>query len=100
VMTSRTREFGVRVALGAGPRSLARLVLGYGMRLTVIGGTAGMILGFAALRLISAMLFGSWSVGPIAAVAGMVVGAVMLVACAIPAAKAAGIAPARVLRSD
>jgi predicted permease len=100
VMTSRTREFGVRVALGASPRSLARLVLGYGMRLTVIGGAAGMILGFAALRLISAMLFGSWSVGPIAAVAGMVVGAVMLVACAIPAAKAAGIAPARVLRSD
>jgi predicted permease len=100
VMGGRTREFGVRLALGASPSSLARLVLGDGMRLALIGGAAGMVMGWGALRLISGMLIGAWNSGPAAVVAGVVLSVVALIACAIPAVRATVTAPADTLRSD
>ena len=100
VMAGRTREFGIRRALGASTSSITRLVLGYGMRLTVIGATLGVLLGLGALRLISGMLFGSWSFLPIAAVAGAVLAVVTLVACAIPALRATAASPASALRAE
>ena len=60
VMAGRTREFGIRLALGANPSSITRLVLGYGMRLAVIGGAAGIILGLVALRLIGGPTTPRW----------------------------------------
>ena len=100
VMVGRTREFGIRIALGASPSSITRLVLGYGMRLTLIGGVVGMILGLGALRLIGSMLFGSWSAVPIAAVVGLVLCTVTLVACMIPAVRATATSPATALRTE
>jgi ABC-type antimicrobial peptide transport system permease subunit len=99
-MVGRTREFGVRLALGARPSSITRLVLGYGMRLTVIGGAVGMILGLGALRLIGGMLFGPWNSVPVVAVVGLVLSLVTLVACAIPAVRATATSPASALRSE
>lgn len=100
VMGSRVREFGVRLALAATPSSIARLVLGYGMGLVVIGGAAGVVLGFAALRLISGVLFGSWNSGLAATIAGLLLSAVTLAACAIPAVRATAIAPVDALRAE
>jgi predicted permease len=99
VMVGRTREFGIRLALGASPSSITRLVLGYGLRLTVIGGVAGMILGLAALRLIGGMLFGTWSSLSVAGLVLLVLGAVTLMACAVPALRANATSPASALRA-
>lgn len=100
VMAGRAREFGVRLALGASSQSITRLVLGYGMRLTAIGGAVGMIIGLATLRLIGGMLFGSWISVPITAVVTFVLCGASLVACAIPAVRATAISPASAMRSE
>ncbi|MGH7468904.1 MAG: ADOP family duplicated permease [Longimicrobiales bacterium] len=100
VTAGRTREFGIRVALGASPSSITRLVFGYGIRLTVIGGAIGIVLGLAALRRIGDLLFGSWNSAPIAAIVTLVLVAVTLAACAIPALRATALAPATALRSE
>ena len=100
VMAGRTREFGVRLALGASPSSITRLVLGYGMRLTLIGGAVGIALGLGGLRLIGGMLFGPWNAVPIILLVGLALSVVTLVACAIPAARATAISPARALRAE
>ena len=100
VMAGRTREFGVRLALGASPSSLTRLVLGYGMRLAVVGGVVGLMLGFVVLRLLAGMISGSWSSVPVGAAVAFVLCAVMLLACVLPAIRATAIAPVAALRSD
>ena len=100
VTAGRAREFGVRLALGATPSSITRLVLGYGVRLAVIGGAAGLILGLAALRGMESMLFGSWAFAPLGVVVGVVLCTVTLVACAIPAIRATAVSPAMALRAD
>jgi putative ABC transport system permease protein len=100
VMAGRTREFGVRRALGASHASIVRLVLGYGMRLAAVGGVVGAGLGLVAIKAIGAMLFGSWSAVPIVLVVALVLAAVTLAACAIPALRATATSPAVALRSD
>jgi predicted permease len=100
VMASRTREFGIRIALGANGRSITRLVLGYGLRLALIGGTAGVLLGLGALRLISGMLAGTSRSPSLTAAAGLVLVLITLLACAIPARRAGATSPADMLRSD
>jgi putative ABC transport system permease protein len=99
VTAGRTPEFGVRLALGATSSSILRLVLGYGMRLALVGGTVGLALGLGALRVIEGMLFGSWTYAPLGAVVGMVLGAVTLAACVIPAIRASGVSPSTALRT-
>lgn len=100
VVAGRTREFGVRLALGASPASLTRLVLGYGARLTLIGGAVGIILGLGALRLLGSMLFGSQSPVSVALGVGLVLFVVTLAACAIPMARATATSPASALRAE
>ena len=100
VMTGRTREFGVRLALGATPAIIMRLVLGYGLRLAAIGGIVGLVLGFGALRLVERLLFGSSNVVSLGAVFSVALGAVTLVACALPAMRATRTSPASALRSE
>ena len=100
VMAGRTREFGVRLALGATPSALMRLVVTYGLRLAAVGGTVGLALGFGALRLIESLLFGSSSSLSLGAVFGVVLLAVTLIACALPALRATRTPPSTALRAE
>src|SRR5207247_8588880 len=58
MVTSRTREIGIRIALGARPGSVVRMVLRQGMTLTVIGAAIGLVLAAAASRLLVPLVFG------------------------------------------
>ena len=100
VMAGRAREFGIRIALGASGPSITRLVLGYGLRLAVIGGVAGVLLGLAALRLIGGMLSGSWNTVPVTSAAVVVLALVTVVACLIPARRATAMSPVAMLRLE
>src|SRR5258708_37440359 len=64
-VTERTREMGIRLAHGAQPRDLIRLVVGEGMRLTLIGLVAGAGAAFGLTRLIQGLLFGVSATDPL-----------------------------------
>jgi predicted permease len=88
-VSQRGREFGVRLALGARRHQVLRLVLGQGMRITVIGVLVGVTTAFATSHLMQSMLFGVAPADPLtlAAVAGLVMGVAMLAAL-VPARRA------------
>jgi len=100
-VAERTREIGVRSALGASRRSILTLVLGQGLRLTGIGIGIGLLLAAAANGLIAAMLFGVSRLDPITyiAVSAMLAG-VSIVACALPAWRALLVDPVTTLRAE
>lgn len=100
VMAGRTREFGIRLALGATPGSIARLVLRYGVRLTLVGSAIGVVIGLGAVRLIQSMLFGGVLPSASSLLLICVICGTALVACGIPAVRARGIEAGRVLRED
>jgi ABC-type antimicrobial peptide transport system permease subunit len=65
MVTSRTREIGIRIALGARRGTVVRMVLRQGMMLTVIGAAIGLVLAAAASRLLGSLLFGVGPTDPI-----------------------------------
>lgn len=101
VVSQRQREIGVRVALGAVAADIARLVVHQGMRPTMIGLAAGVVLSLAVGRAVDALLYGvpPTDVVTFATVVGVVSGSA-LVACLLPARRAAQIDPALTLRAD
>ena len=101
IVTWRTREIGVRVALGAERPHLIRLVLGEGMRLVAIGSAAGLVLAAGASRLLTHLLFGVPPLDPLT-YGGTVLlfGTVGLVACYVPLRRALGINPVEALRYE
>jgi ABC-type antimicrobial peptide transport system permease subunit len=98
---ARTREFAIRVALGSGQRAVSRLVLVRGLSLTAIGLGFGVSCAFVAWKLTSSLDALSISSGPdfvsFGVTAGLVL-AIALLACAVPAARAARVDPAVALR--
>ena len=101
VVTLRTQEMGVRVALGARPGDIARLVLGQGARLVFVGLVLGMTGAALLTRLLSTMLFGITRMDPVTyAIVTGVLGLTALAACQIPAWRAARVDPLAALRSE
>lgn len=97
----RSRELGVRLALGATPGSVAVLVLRQGMTLTLVGLVAGLVAAVALTRLLSSLLFGITSMDPFTWIAVSATLAVSCaVACYVPARRAAAIDPTDALRQE
>lgn len=97
----RTREIGIRVALGARSGEVLRLMLRQGMVLTVIGLAVGLPIAFAAARLLSGFLLGGGTGDPLVfAVAAAALTLVTLVASLIPARRAARVDPMVALRAQ
>jgi putative ABC transport system permease protein len=100
-VSTRVRELGVRTALGASGGHIARSVIGEGMRTTGAGLAIGLAVAAALTRLIESMLFGVKPLDPLSfAVAAFVLGAVALVACLLPAWRAARVDPLVALRTE
>jgi predicted permease len=97
----RTREMGVRMAVGAGPADIARLVLKDGLALAGLGITVGLAAAVPAQRLIAGMLFGVQPHDPVtfAVVAALLLG-VLLAAAWGPARRATRVDPVVALRAD
>jgi putative ABC transport system permease protein len=101
VVTQRTQEIGVRMALGASPASVVRLILGQAMRPVAIGAGVGIGSALVASRVLAAQLFGVSRTDPVTALVVLttLVG-VALVASAVPARRAAAVDPTRALQSE
>jgi len=96
-----TREFGLRMALGASVRDLLRLVLSHGLRLTIAGIVIGAVAALLLTRLMGNLLYKVSPRDPIAFGAALIVLiAVALVACFLPARRAARIDPVQALREQ
>ena len=97
----RTREIGIRVALGAQQQTVLSLVVRQGLKLVLIGIGIGLVAAFAMTRLVSSLLYGVTATDP-ATFAGvsLLLIAVSLIACGLPARRAAAIDPMTALRCE
>ena len=97
----RTREMGIRFALGASRADVLRLILGQGISLIAIGLAAGLLGAFAASRALNSLLYGVGSLDA-AALAGALVmlAAVAFLACYLPARRASLVDPIEALRAE
>jgi predicted permease len=99
LVSSRTREFGVRLALGARPYTIVRLAVTRGLVLTGVGLAVGLAATPLATRALQSTVFGvETGDGPIMAVVAVVLAVIAAGACALPARRATRLDPVRVLR--
>lgn len=97
----RTREFGIRMAVGAAPSDVLALVLGQGMRMGIAGVVIGAAGAMALTRLIRQLLFGVGAFDPLTFIGtAAVLVVVILAACYIPARRATGVDPMIALRYE
>jgi putative ABC transport system permease protein len=100
-VSQRTHEIGVRMALGATPGSVVRLILAQAMRPVALGAAVGIGAALAASRVLTNQLFDVSPTDPVTIAAVVVtLGAVALVASAVPARRAAAIDPTKALQTN
>ncbi len=101
VVAGRTREIGLRMALGAQSADILRLIMRQGMLLAVIGTAIGLTIGFGGTRLLKTLLYGVSASDPITfAAVTLLLGSVALLACWLPAHRATRVDPMIALRSE
>jgi putative ABC transport system permease protein len=100
-VAERTREIGLRTALGATPRNILQLIVGQGARLAVMGLAAGLFGAFVVTKSLQALLYGVSPHDPTTLAASTLLLLVTtLVACLIPAFRALRVDPSQAFRSD
>jgi putative ABC transport system permease protein len=100
-VAQRSREIGLRIALGATPRAVVAMVAARGVGLAIVGLSAGVIAGWAATRTMSGVLYGVRANDlPTFGAVVLLLGTVALVACVVPAARASRVDPMIVLRDQ
>jgi predicted permease len=100
-VSGRAREFGIRMALGANPRTILANVLREGLVMAGIGVSVGMAVGFVFARVVTRYVADAQLPGAVALIASAaVILAAAVIASAVPAARAATVNPVQVLRSE
>lgn len=101
IVTQRTGEIGVRLAMGAEPGSVARMILRQGGTVTLVGALIGVLAAFAGSRFIQSLLFGVSARDPVVfAGTTLFLLVVALLACWLPARRAARLSPLEALRTE
>lgn len=101
LVAQRTREFGIRMALGASPGDVRRLVLNEGLRLLAVGLGSGLVLSGLVAKALSGMLYEVSAADPATfALAPLLLGLATLLACELPARRATRVAPMTALRHE
>jgi putative ABC transport system permease protein len=100
-VTQRAHELGIRIAVGASPRDILRLILGHGVRLTLIGAAVGLLVSLLVTRALASLLFGVSATDPLTFIAVPIVLAfVAMLACYLPARRAMRVDPIIALRYE
>ena len=101
VVSQRTREIGIRTALGAQPAELLRMIVSHGLVLACAGAALGLVAAAGLTRLMSSLLFGVTALDPVtyAAVSALLISAAVL-ASYLPARRAIAVDPVQALRSE
>jgi putative ABC transport system permease protein len=101
MVVERTREIGIRLALGAERRTVLRMVLRQGLELTSVGAAVGLVCALIVSRVMAGVLYGVQPTDPVTfAGVAVVLIAVALVACYVPAQRAIRIDPTIALRQE
>jgi putative ABC transport system permease protein len=100
-VSQRTREIGIRVALGAQPSHILRMVMREGLSMVVIGVAAGLVAAIALTRLLGGLLYGVSPTDPLAlAAVAALFALVAALACYVPARRATRVDPVNAMRSE
>src|SRR6185503_4350726 len=100
LVTQRQAEIGIRLALGGGPRHVARMVIGDGMRMALLGIALGTVASLALARVLKGLLYGIAPTDPVTYVAiAVTLALVALAASALPARRATKADPVSALRA-